>query len=87
MHHDTDGRTYADFAELADANSIDAQAGAGGTIGCLDTQAFGEEFGTAAEAAAFGEVVGPISSEQGTHLIVVNEKTKTLGDVWLNSVR
>jgi parvulin-like peptidyl-prolyl isomerase len=67
----------ADFAELADANSIDAQAGADGTIGCLDTQAFGEEFGTAAEAAAFGEVVGPISSEQGTHLIVVNEWAPT----------
>lgn len=62
----------ASFDDVARARSTDPQSGAqGGSLGCLGATPFVTEFQTAADAAPVGEVVGPVRSEFGYHLILV----------------
>jgi parvulin-like peptidyl-prolyl isomerase len=62
----------ASFAELAaDASTDTGSAAAGGSLGCLGAQPFVTEFQQAADAAPLDQVVGPVQSEFGYHLILV----------------
>jgi hypothetical protein len=62
----------AAFADVARERSQDpGSAEAGGSLGCLGSAPFVEEFQTAADAAPLGEVVGPVETEFGAHLILV----------------
>jgi parvulin-like peptidyl-prolyl isomerase len=62
----------ASFAEVAAAQSTDTgSAQQGGRLGCLGAQPFVEPFQVAADSAALDEVVGPVQSEFGYHLILV----------------
>ncbi|MBK9180838.1 MAG: peptidylprolyl isomerase [Acidimicrobiales bacterium] len=73
----------ADFAEVAAARSIDTgSAEQGGDLGCVGRGRLVPEFEDAAFAATPGEVVGPVQSQFGYHLIVVDEhKTRSLDDL------
>ena len=65
----------ADFATLAEENSTDTGSGAqGGDLGCQAPGTFVPEFETAIDEATEGEVTGPIETEFGFHLILVNSK-------------
>ncbi len=62
----------ADFASLAAGNSIDTQSAvSGGDLGCADPQQYVPEFRDAVLSAAVDEVVGPIQSSFGYHIIKV----------------
>jgi peptidyl-prolyl cis-trans isomerase C len=63
-----------DFRELAAANSIDpGSAGAGGSLGCLKPGSFVKPFQEAADGAALDAPVGPVQSQYGYHLILVEK--------------
>jgi peptidyl-prolyl cis-trans isomerase C len=63
-----------DFAELARENSDDPGSGEqGGDLGCNPSGGFVPEFDEAAFAAEEGELLGPIETEFGFHLIEVTE--------------
>ena len=62
----------ADFASLAMENSIDPGSGAaGGELGCVPTSSWVPEFAEAVDNAEIGEVVGPVQSQFGFHIIEV----------------
>jgi parvulin-like peptidyl-prolyl isomerase len=61
----------ANFADLARARSSDGSASAGGSLGCLGAQSFVAEFQQAADNAPLNQVVGPVKSQFGYHLILV----------------
>lgn len=64
----------AEFADVAAERSTDPSAATnGGDLGCLGATPFVEEFQTAADTAPLGEVVGPVESEFGFHVILVEE--------------
>ncbi len=64
----------ADFSELAIEFSIDTGSGAqGGALGCADPNNYVPEFRDAVVAATIGEVVGPVQSQFGFHIIIVDE--------------
>lgn len=64
----------ADFAELAKANSTDTGSGAnGGDLGWFGLGTMVKPFEDAVVAAKVGEVIGPVKSEFGYHLILVKE--------------
>lgn len=64
----------ADFAELAKANSTDTGSGAnGGDLGWFGLGMMVKPFEDAVVAAKVGEVTGPIQTDFGWHLILVNE--------------
>ena len=64
----------ADFAELARENSDDPGSGEqGGDLGCNPSGGFVPEFDEAAFGAEEGELLGPIETEFGFHLIEVTE--------------
>ncbi len=61
-----------DFAALAIEHSLDPGSGAqGGELGCADPSLYVPEFAEAITAATEGEVVGPVATQFGFHLIVV----------------
>ena len=63
-----------DFAELARENSDDPGSGEqGGDLGCNPSGGFVPEFDEAAFGAEEGELLGPIETEFGFHLIEVTE--------------
>ena len=63
-----------DFAELARENSDDPGSGEqGGDLGCNPSGGFVPEFDEAAFGAEEGELVGPVETEFGFHLIEVTE--------------
>ncbi len=65
----------ADFAELAVEHSTDPGSGArGGDLGCFGRGMMVAPFEEAAFSADIGEVVGPVESQFGQHLILVNER-------------
>jgi len=66
----------ADFAELANKNSKDARDGSGGDLGYFTRERMVPEFAEAAFAAEVGKVVGPVKSQFGWHLILVEDKRK-----------
>ena len=75
-----------DFAELAKENSQDpGSAEKGGDLGCLGKGETVPPFEEAAFAAEQGEIVGPVETEFGFHLIEVTEireeQTQPLADV------
>ncbi len=64
----------ADFGELAMEFSIDPGSGAaGGALGCTSADSFVPEFRDAVLSAPIGEVVGPVQTDFGFHIIVVTE--------------
>lgn len=68
----------ADFAALAQVLSIDTGSGAaGGDLGCVPAGQFVPEFELALFEAAAGEVVGPVQSQFGFHVI---EKLPNVAD-------
>lgn len=76
----------ADFAELARAHSTDTGSGAnGGDLGWFGVGTMVKPFEDAVVAAVVGEVVGPVQSDFGQHLILVRETRNaaipTLDDV------
>lgn len=63
-----------DFGAVADEVSLDAQS-PGGQLPCpAHASLFIEPFGSTAAAAPIGVVVGPIQTEFGWHLLVVDER-------------
>jgi parvulin-like peptidyl-prolyl isomerase len=62
----------APFAEIAATRSTDTGSAAqGGSLGCLGAQPFVEPFQVAADGAPLDQVVGPVQSEFGYHLVLV----------------
>lgn len=61
------------FAEQAKANSTDGSAANGGDLGWFGLGAMVKPFEDAVVAAPIGKVVGPIKTDFGWHLILVNE--------------
>ncbi len=73
----------ADFATLAAANSIDtSNKDTGGDLGCNAKGAFVPEFEAAVASAKDGEVVGPVKTQYGFHVIKVKSayKERSLDD-------
>lgn len=65
----------ADFATLAAANSSDTgSAPKGGDLGCAGKGSYVKEFEDAALAAPIGQVVGPVQTQFGFHLIKVSSR-------------
>ena len=72
----------ASFAELAAANSTDTgSAQQGGKLGCLQPNAYVAEFQQAADSAPLNQVVGPVQSQYGFHLILVTPFAGSFDDV------
>ena len=64
----------ADFAELAQERSDDPGSGAqGGDLGCAPRGAYVPEFEAALFGAEEGEIVGPINTDFGSHVIRLDE--------------
>ena len=61
------------FADVARANSSDGSAASGGDLGWFGTGAMVKPFEDAVLAAKVGEVVGPVKTDFGWHLIQVSE--------------
>lgn len=65
----------ADFGDLAALHSIDPGSGSrGGDLGCFGRGMMVAPFEEAAFGAEIGEVAGPVESQFGFHLILVNER-------------
>ena len=65
-----------DFAVVATEVSIDTGTGpGGGSLGCNYAATYVPEFAAAAAEAPVGEVTGPIATEFGYHVIVVESRT------------
>ena len=63
----------ADFAELAKANSSDGAAANGGSLGWFGAGMMVKPFEDAVVAMKPGEVVGPVQTQFGWHLVKLNE--------------
>ena len=61
------------FGDVAKANSSDGSAASGGDLGWFGTGAMVKPFEDAVIAAKVGEVVGPVKTDFGWHLIRVSE--------------
>ena len=67
----------ADFATLAAANSIDtSNKDTGGDLGCNAKGAFVPEFEAAVASAKDGDLVGPVKTQYGYHVIKVKNAYK-----------
>jgi len=65
----------ADFADLARQRSIDtASARQGGQLGCIDGQSFVEPFATVAATQPVGVVSDPVTTQYGSHLVLVTDQ-------------
>ena len=65
-----------DFAALAAELSLDtSNAADGGSLGCADPSGYVPEFAEAIAVAPLGEVAGPVDTQFGTHLILVESRT------------
>ena len=62
-----------DFSDVADEVSIDTSPG--GDLGCSVAARYVTEFADATLEAPLGEVVGPVETQFGFHVIVVNERS------------
>jgi hypothetical protein len=72
----TELKAGASFADLAKTKSTDtASAKLGGAVGCLRKGTFVAPFEAAAYAAPFGIPTGPVKSQFGYHVLVVNHAT------------
>ena len=72
-----------EFADLAAELSTDTGSGAaGGDLGCLTADNYVVPFADATIAANIGEVTGPVQSDYGFHVIIVDSReTQVLEDV------
>ncbi len=73
----------ADFGELAEGRSLDTGSGGlGGALGTGPVTQYVEEFANAVATAPIGEVVGPVETQFGFHVIVVESReVQTFEDV------
>lgn len=62
----------ADFATLAQEHSTGPSGPDGGDIGCAPAERYVPEFAAAVQEATVGEYVGPIQTEFGWHILVVD---------------
>jgi parvulin-like peptidyl-prolyl isomerase len=62
-----------DFADVADEVSIDTTPG--GDLGCSVASRYVTEFADATLEAPLGDVVGPVETQFGFHVIVVNDRS------------
>ena len=75
------------FADAARAVSIDAGSGArGGELGEAFVGNYVREFREAIEQAAIGELVGPVESEFGFHILQVRSKDRRSGDEYASQL-
>lgn len=63
----------ADFAELARENSTDGAAANGGSLGWFGLGAMVPEFEEAVTAMEVGEIEGPLQTQFGWHLVILND--------------
>lgn len=63
----------ADFAELARENSTDGAAANGGSLGWFGLGAMVPEFEQAVTEMEVGEIAGPLQTQFGWHLVVLND--------------
>ncbi len=63
----------ADFAELAREHSMDGAAEGGGSLGWFGPGAMIAEFEEAVESLDVGEYMGPLETEFGWHLVLLND--------------
>ncbi len=75
-----------DFATVADEVSLDTNT-EGGDLGCTSAGSYVTEFAEAALAAPLGEVVGPVESDYGFHVLVVSERTVPTREEYLADPR
>jgi peptidyl-prolyl cis-trans isomerase SurA len=66
-----------DFESAAKANSQDASAPAGGSLGWTNPGLFVPEFESAMNALPIGKISDPVTSRFGVHLIVVDGRKQT----------
>lgn len=71
------------FADLAAELSTDTNSGAaGGDLGCLTADNYVVPFADASISAEIGEVTGPVQSDFGFHILIVDSReTQSLDDV------
>lgn len=62
-----------DFAQAAKEYSTGPSGPSGGVLGCRSTDAWVPEFAAAVDDAEVGEIVGPLQTEFGWHILVVDE--------------
>ena len=70
----------ADFAKLAEENSEDATAKQGGDLGFFGRGQMVKPFEDAAFSAKVGDVIGPVQTQYGEHLIKVTAKKMENGE-------
>ncbi len=63
----------ADFAELAVEHSMDGAAQGGGSLGWFGLGAMIPEFEEAVQALEVGEYMGPLETQFGWHLVLLND--------------
>jgi peptidyl-prolyl cis-trans isomerase C len=63
----------ADFAALAQEHSTDGAAAGGGSLGWFGLGAMVPEFEQAVTAMEVGEVAGPLQTQFGWHLVILND--------------
>lgn len=62
----------ADFTELAAERSIGPTGPTGGDLGCAPSSSYVPEFAAAVDGAELGEYVGPVQSNFGWHVLIVD---------------
>jgi parvulin-like peptidyl-prolyl isomerase len=66
-----------DFGDLAAELSLDTGSGAdGGVLECSAPSRFVPEFADAAMTAEIGQVTGPVETQYGFHILIVNDRTE-----------
>ncbi len=79
-----------DFAALAAERSTGPTGPTGGDLGCAPSSGYVPEFAAAVDSATLGEYVGPVQTQFGWHVLVVDryeESTQNPGDVIGQRVR
>jgi len=76
-----DARRGEDFAQLARIHSQDPSAENGGDLGYFGEGAMVQPFEQAAFAAGEGEIVGPVQTQFGVHLIKVEDRKREDGEL------
>lgn len=75
-----------DFAAVASEVSLDTGT-VGGDLGCGPATRYVWEFAQAAMTAPLGEIVGPVQTEFGVHLLIVSERTSPTREQYLADPR
>lgn len=75
-----------DFAAVADEVSLDTGT-PGGDLGCRAAGGYVPEFAAAAVEAPLDDLVGPVETQYGFHLLIVSERTTPTRDDYLADPR